>query len=279
MLLDIPIFFGRFHPLIVHLPIGFLLMAVFFGMLSLIRKYRRLRNALPVALLLGSISAALACITGYVLSLAEDYDMDSVDNHMWAGICVTIISFLAYFMSIKKMPLPIFRHFKTLIVTLIFLLIFINITGHLGGSLTHGEDFLTSSFRSDKQNQKRKISNMNDAYVFNDIVQPILQDKCGSCHNSSKKKGKLSVESYDAIIKGGKHGRVIKPGDTTGSEIIKRISLDPQDEKFMPADNKTPLTAGETAIIKWWIEKAAGKKDTKLSEIGLPDNIKNNILA
>jgi hypothetical protein len=55
MLLNIGTFFGRFHPLIVHLPIGFLLLGVFFYLLSLRKKYERLYAAVPSSLLIGSL--------------------------------------------------------------------------------------------------------------------------------------------------------------------------------------------------------------------------------
>lgn len=279
MLIDIGTLIGRFHPLIVHLPIGFLLMAVFFALVSLIKKYRALRFAAPVTLLIGSISAAFACITGYVLSLYGDYEIDTLDNHMWAGIFTTITSFVAYLVSIKKIPFAFLKSRKALVVTLIIILVFINVTGHLGGSLTHGSDYLSTSVFFDKQIRKKKISNINDAYVFADLVQPILENKCGSCHNSSKKKGKLSMESYIEITKGGKHGAVIKPGNPAASEIIKRVSLNPKDKKFMPSDGKPPLNAEETAIIKWWIEKAAGNNDKKMAELNVPEEIKKYTIA
>lgn len=274
MLLNIETFFGRFHPLMVHLPIGFLLLAVFFALLSLKEKFKALYVAVPVSLLVGSISAAFACITGYVLSLSGDYDTEILDDHLWAGIFTTIISFLAYFISIKKIPLRLFRSTKTLVVSIIIIFICINVTGHLGGSLTHGADYISTAVLWDSKKEKKKITDVNQAFVFADLVQPILEAKCGNCHNSSKKKGKLSVANFETLIKGGKHGAAIKPGDVAGSQIIKRVSLNSTDKKFMPADGKTPLTAGETAIIKWWIEKAASETDKKLLTANAPDEIK-----
>ncbi len=279
MLLNIETFFGRFHPLIVHLPIGFLLLGIFFALLSLNEKYKALYNAVPVSLLVGSISAAFACITGYVLSLTGDFDVELLDDHMWAGIFTTVISFLAYFISVKKIPLAFFRNSKTLIVSLIIIFIFINITGHLGGSLTHGADYISTSVLLDSKKEKTKINDVNQAFVFADLVHPILEEKCGNCHNSSKKKGKLSMANFEALIKGGKHGAAIKPGDVAGSEIIKRISLNPKNKKFMPRDGKTPLTTEETAIVKWWIDKAASNTDKKLIAANAPEEIKKYAAA
>jgi uncharacterized membrane protein len=118
MLLNIETFFGRFHPLVVHLPIGFLLLAVFFALLSLKEKYKGLHVAIPVSLLAGSISAAFACITGYVLSQSGDYDVEVLDDHMWAGILTTVVSLLTFFTSIKRMPFRVFYNTKIQAVSL-----------------------------------------------------------------------------------------------------------------------------------------------------------------
>ena len=273
MLISIETFFGRFHPLIVHLPIGFLVLAVFFSLISCIKKYGSLRIAVPFSLLIGSLSAAFACITGYVLSLSGDYDAEVLDDHMWAGILTAILSFVAYLISIKRLPSSFFKSRKTLMASVVIIFIFINITGHLGGSLTHGSDYISASLLLNNQKEKKNISNLNDAYIFADLVQPILENKCGTCHNDSKKKGKLSVASLQSLMKGGKHGAAVKPGDLAESELIKRISLNPKNKKFMPTEGKTPLTASETAIIKWWIEKSAAADDKKLATANPPEEI------
>jgi hypothetical protein len=115
--------------------------------------------------------------------------------------------------------------------------IFINITGHLGGSLTHGSDYISASLLWDKQKESKKINNLNEVYIFADLVHPILENKCGNCHNESKKKGKLSVASFESLVKGGRHGPAFTPGDPADSELIKRISLNPKNKKFMPTEN------------------------------------------
>jgi len=273
MLLNIEIFFGRFHPLIVHLPIGFLLLAVFFSLLSQRKKYEGLRIAVPASLLIGSLSAAFACITGYVLSLNGNYDEETLNGHLRSGIITTIISFLAYFISVKKISLLFIRSEYMLVVLLLVIFILINFTGHLGGVLTHGGDYLSSAVLFNKQEAKNKITDINDAYVFKDLVKPILEEKCVSCHNDSKKSGELSLETFEAMLKGGKHGPGIQPGNLSGSEIIKRISLLPKSKKFMPANGRTPLTWHETEVLRWWIEKVAVDKDKKLSEVNPPAGI------
>jgi hypothetical protein len=49
---------------------------------------------------------------------------------------------------------------------------------------------------------------LEDAIVFNDLVKPILQTKCMSCHNNKKAKGDLIMETEELLLKGGKTGKL-----------------------------------------------------------------------
>ena len=101
---------------------------------------------------------------------------------------------------------------------------------------------------------KTKITDINKAVVYADVIAPILEAKCSNCHNDSKRKGKLNMEDFASLMKGGKHGKVIEPGNSLASEMIKRVMLDRSEKKFMPNDGKMPLTEDEKNIIKWWID-------------------------
>jgi hypothetical protein len=108
---------------------------------------------------------------------------------------------------------------------------------------------------------------VQEAMIFEDLVHPILENKCMQCHKKDKKKGQLSLQAYESILKGGKHGPAIVPGSLDESELYRRITLDPSHDDFMPQDGKTPMTSSETEMIRWWIEKGMGVEKQKLSEI------------
>ncbi|HYH57374.1 MAG TPA: DUF2231 domain-containing protein, partial [Anseongella sp.] len=76
------LFIGRWHPLLVHLPIGMLIMAFLLEWLARKEKYAALRPAVPVVLLTGSIGAILSCIAGYFLSFEGGYDETILSLHM-----------------------------------------------------------------------------------------------------------------------------------------------------------------------------------------------------
>lgn len=274
-LTDAGIFFGRFHPLLVHLPIGFLLMAVILAILGWGKKYQAIQPAISFALLAGAICAALACVTGYILSFSGDYNEEILAPHMWGGLSTAAISAVAYLLSRRQARFA--NKSKALMITMFVMVISISITGHMGGTLTHGAGYISSDLLFGSQKAKKQITNIDDAVIYEDLVQPILAKKCSNCHNSSKKKGELSMESYTTLLKGGKHGVVVDAGHANKSELLKRVMLDPKDEKFMPSDRKPPLNDEEKNILTWWIEKAGASKEKKIKETGATAAIKKDI--
>jgi hypothetical protein len=68
------------------------------------------------------------------------------------------------------------------------------------------------------------------------------------------------MASYEKLMKGGEHGPVIVAGDVEHSDLIRRISLPPDDEDFMPRDGKTPLTAEQAAAIRGWVKAGAPRR-------------------
>lgn len=131
---------GHFHPLLVHLPIGILLVALLMQWLSSKPKYASLKQAVPIVLLWGSITALISCITGYLLSISDDYDQSLVNWHMWLSIGVVLTSAILYSKEVNP-AVEISK--KLLSFALLSLLL---VTGHLGSSLSHGVDYLSKPF-------------------------------------------------------------------------------------------------------------------------------------
>ncbi len=118
-----------------------------------------------------------------------------------------------------------------------------------------------------------------DATVYTDSVEKILKASCISCHRSDKKKGKLDLSTYESLLKGGrsqaKGKPTVKAGNADESLMIKLICLPKDDEDHMPpSDSKAhQVTDKDLALLKWWITDGA-KKDTKLADAKLPEDIK-----
>ncbi len=268
-------FAGHLHPVLVHLPIGILLLACFFQLISVREKYSNLQPAISITLFWGMISAIASCITGYILSNSGDYDEDLVGKHQWMGIGVAALSVIYYILYRKKIVIKYSWAMPALLMVLIA------VTGHLGGSLTHGSDYLTAPFKNiiaDTVAVKKPIPDVQEAVAYTAIIQPVLQTKCYSCHGANKQKGKLRMDETDLLMKGGKDGVVIEAGKAEESELIKRILLEKADEKHMPPKEKPQLTEKEIALLHWWISGGASfNKKTK--DIPQAEKIKPILLS
>lgn len=272
---DFFIFLGRFHPLVVHLPIGFLFFAFILEVFSKWKKNEALQAGIPLALFLGGLSAAVACLLGYLLSLSGDYDESALDFHFWFGILTTIITFLAWLIRIDKIKIDQIKTVKGNIASLTIIVVLLSFTGHYGGNLTHGSDYLTkyAPFNSKEVKEIKKVNTLADAELYNHIVAPILEGKCTSCHNSGKKKGGLMLHDSISIFNGGKSGDALVVGKSSESEMIRRVLLDPSHDDFMPPEGKTPLTEEEIAILKFWIDNSNGEINYKLNPDSSPKEI------
>ncbi len=270
---------GRFHPILVHLPIGILLVAVFLKWLSLKPKYQSITIVLPLLLLFGAVSAVLTCITGYILSITDDYDTQAIALHQWMGIAVAVVSVLLY--AKEKSKKLDFISTKIILLCLSFLII---ITGHLGGSITHGADYLISPLKQIfKANQSTTIDQnpiiqVQEAKVYSDIITPVLATKCYACHNANKQKGALRMDEFGLLMQGGKNGKVIEPGNAAKSELLKRLMLPLDDEHHMPPKEKSQLTESQIALIHWWVKEGADSSK-RVKELPQPAKLKPILLA
>jgi uncharacterized membrane protein len=144
------LFLGRFHPLLLHLPIGALMLTFFMEIIGRIRK-NDINLIISYALGFSAFFSVLTAIMGYLLSLEGGYGKDVLRIHMYAGFTMAGLTCLLYFAkkakksALKKSYLPLY--FTTLIVTII--------TGHYGSIFTHGDTFLTAyspiSFEEEKE--------------------------------------------------------------------------------------------------------------------------------
>ena len=278
MLLSLIEFLGHFHPLLVHLPIGILFIALVLHCMSRKNKYAVLNASVPVILLAGSVAAFASCITGYLLSISDDYDKSLVSWHMWMGIGVTLVSLMLY----AKEKNPLFAIDKRILS--VGLLLLLMITGHMGGSLTHGSDYLTKPlkqlFNKDSVASEiiKPIANVQEAVTYTAVIIPILQSKCYSCHNANKQKGGLRMDEISLLMKGGKDGKIIMPGNADESELIKRLLLPIDNEHHMPPKEKPQPTESQIALLHWWISNNADPQK-KVKDLAQTDKIKPVLTA
>lgn len=257
---------GRFHPLLVHLPIGILLMAVLLHWLADSPKYGISPQAVRLLYVAGIGGALLSTITGFLLSNSGDYEGSTVAWHMWLGIFTTFLSLLVFARYAQQK-----RDAKGLSI---LLLLALSLTGHFGGSLTHGDDYLTAAWVAEEGEgiALKPIPDVQQAAVYADVVQPLLRSRCYNCHGAQKKKGGLRMDTEEGLLKGGKGGELIKKGNARESELIKRLLLPREHEDHMPPKEKPQLTEAQVALLHWWIEQGA-PFDKKIAELDQPQQL------
>ena len=267
-------YIGRFHPLFVHLPIGFITFWLVMELFAFYKEYD-FKSIRAILILLSAVSSIISSVLGYFLSLKGGYDAELLDEHKWGGI------WLSALLTIIAIGYRYFNHVKFYnpfyYVSIAGVLVLLIYTGHHGGSLTHGTDFLSPSAFEDKVSVRREIPDINQAMVYDDLIQPIFDQKCISCHNAGKRKGDLLLDSYEHVMEGGKSRKTIVPGKTSRSEMIKLINLEPIEKRAMPPKGKIPLTDEEKALLTWWVETGA-LKDKKVADLK-PDPAMSLILA
>ncbi len=91
-------------------------------------------------------------------------------------------------------------------------------------------------------------------------IAPLFEEHCVDCHAGDDAEGEFSLETYEALLKGGKAGKAIKPGNAQDSLLVKFIEGRSGKEgknKFMPPGKKEHLKPEEIALIRDWIDAGA----------------------
>ncbi len=87
-------------------------------------------------------------------------------------------------------------------------------------------------------------------------VRPVFQQKCESCHGAAKQKSGLRLDRKEDALRGGDNfSPLIKPGDATGSALLKIVS-GAQPNLVMPPSGEK-LTPDQIATLRRWIEEGA----------------------
>lgn len=88
---------------------------------------------------------------------------------------------------------------------------------------------------------------------FENKIRPVLVKRCFACHAGEKREGKLRLDRRDALLQGGRSGRVVLPGDPSGSLLIRAIRRVDKDVQ-MPPDDDDQLTAEEIQNFVAWVK-------------------------
>ena len=135
--------------------------------------------------------------------------------------------------------------------------------GHRGGEFTHGDplDDLPSKVL-EKRERKETPKMDTNLVIYTQIIHPILEEKCISCHGPKKKKSGLRMDTYAYMLEGGDEDECLVPGDLEKSGLISTLHLPVDDDFRMPPQEKAQLTHEEIKLLEWWVKIGAPEKAT-----------------
>jgi len=252
-------FIGRFHPIILHLPIGGLAALFVMEIINSYRPQLNLDSACSILLWFSVITVIPSAILGFVLASSGNYDDELLNLHKWLGWLTALVCvWLLYFNSKSK---------KTYRVFLYANVIFLLFAGHFGGQLTHGKDYLTKYMPismkkvlniDDERNYlvvDRKIDSLSTgATYYTNQIKPIIENYCYKCHGQEKQKGDMRFDNIDWDMVNGFDAE-------KWNMMLNEINLGE-----MPPSDELQLSEDDRRILVDWItenlDKAAEAKET-----------------
>jgi len=234
------------------------------AVLEIAARIPRFKNAAASAgyiLVLSAPLAVVAAICGWLLSLGGGYDEKLLSWHKWLGTGTAVASVLT----------AIFYYWGKIIIyraNLFTTVGLVMVAGHLGGSLTHGSNYLTDHAprplmkllgltATPKTSTAVSPEDLKQLPVFTGLIEPVLEHKCVRCHGPDKSKAALRLDSFAALEQGSENGPVISPGNAADSPLMKRALLPADNADHMPPAGKPQLTTAEITLLKWWIDAGA----------------------
>ncbi|MDG1358205.1 MAG: hypothetical protein P8P36_08430 [Akkermansiaceae bacterium] len=262
-------FLGEFHPLFLHLPIGAVMLVLLMEVLRLI-SFGKYKPNTTLGLFFASATGVFAVAFGYCLYLTGDFSGELIEEHKRDGIIFTIL-LIATFLVKYSSDIGFLGKFATptYIVGLFVTTATMMSAGHHGGQITHGDPLDKAPWKVDEQATAEVVV---DPILYTNIIHPILEQKCITCHGETKQKSGLRMDSYAALIDGGEETDCLIPGDTDNSAMVSYMHLPMEDDLHMPPEGKKQLTQEEIQIIEWWVKIGAPESDT-LSLIEVPEEI------
>ena len=164
-------FFGSLHPLVVHLPIGFIILTLLVNII-IKKKNNSVRRLITLGWFFSFISGAIAALFGWFLGDNNYYFESQIDIHKWTGFAFVGLTFFIWILRTINFNAPssVNRFFNFTILILIL------ITGHYGGEMTHGEGYLINSLPFVKQKKiqtvllTNKYDSIDSIYIYDYLI-------------------------------------------------------------------------------------------------------------
>jgi cytochrome c len=93
---------------------------------------------------------------------------------------------------------------------------------------------------------------------YTEKVRPILVTNCAKCHMGVAHRGGLNFETQAGLMKGGRDGVVIVPGDPANSMFVKLIRHEgPADDPKPMPPNSPKISDADIAVVEQWVKAGA----------------------
>lgn len=260
MLIEFLDFLGSLHPLIVHLPIGIVLLTIAIDVFMR-NKNNSVHRVITMGWFFSFFSGLLAALFGWFLGDNGYYFESQINIHRWSGVAFVGLCFIIWLLRYINFRFSKSFNRSVNLTTILLLMI----TGHFGGEMTHGQNYLFENLPYVQKKisviplSEAKRSETDSLFVFEDLVYPVLEEKCMACHNQNRAYGGLNMSTLETMVKGGNSGAGIQNGKPFESLIYKRVSFPHDHPKFMPPSG-VPLSYDQIATLEWWIDNGAEKQ-------------------
>ncbi|MGJ8654574.1 MAG: DUF1592 domain-containing protein [Opitutaceae bacterium] len=259
------LFLGRFHPVVLHLPIGLFVGFLIVLLVSRLSKDKASAAGCDALLMLSTLSASLAAAAGFCLATEGGYDEHLLSDHQLLGTIFTLALMAATTLRARGIRNDRTGYGFGTLGALLIAAVTMVITGHHGGSLTHGSTYLTryapewlfSEGESAEAETVELISEEPGAAVEHSVME-IFEANCFKCHGPEKQKGDYRMDDMAALYAGGESGQpAIVPGQPMASYLVELITLPRDHDEAMPPEGKAELTNEEILEVIHWISEGA----------------------
>ncbi len=265
---------GKLHPMVVHFPIAFLILAAALELINGLKGGRSPSNLGKVLVILGAAFAVIAAIFGWINASSQEFSGDLEELlflHRWLGVSVAIIAVISAVLCYTLKRVSNSKIYFTYLFILILNAAVLSLGGHYGGLIVFGEEYFSEVF-TESETALASLKSTSEAESVNSIsktaltsepfsgpvnflrdIRPILKRSCYRCHGGGQEKGKFRLDTRELFLAGGKSGAAVKVGDSAHSRLIDLVTAT-NPKKAMPNKGRR-LSASEVEVLKAWIDQ------------------------
>ncbi|MDB4345831.1 DUF1592 domain-containing protein [bacterium] len=262
------LFLGRFHPVILHQPIGiFTVYLLALLVSSLTGEDKGSSLVCDIILSLSAVTASMAAAAGFLLASEGGFGVELLSDHKLEGTIFTTAVMLAVFfrsLAITRQRI-VFKLLKLL--CLVVATYYLIKAGHKGGSLTHGSTYLTKyapdwlpgagGVKAEPEANDATAAVLDEGSEAFSVME-IFEANCFKCHGPEKQKGDYRMDDREIMFAGGQSELpAIVPGSPMESYLVELITLPKDDDDLMPPEGKAELSDEEIGKIIRWISEGA----------------------